>query len=45
MLATEQEQHQRPDPADIALPIRLRHRGVELWFVNTITTFGAARTR
>lgn len=31
-----------PDPAEIALPIRLRHRGVELWFVNTITTFGAA---
>jgi transcriptional regulator with XRE-family HTH domain len=31
-----------PDPAEIALPIRLRHRGAELWFINTITTFGAA---
>ncbi|RSM99608.1 transcriptional regulator [Nonomuraea sp. WAC 01424] len=31
-----------PDPADIALPIRIRHRGAELCFVNTITTFGAA---
>lgn len=30
------------DPADLALPIRIRHRGVELCFVNTITTFGAA---
>jgi transcriptional regulator with XRE-family HTH domain len=36
------EEPQQPDPADIALPIRLRHRGVELWFINTITTFGAA---
>ncbi|TMR17707.1 helix-turn-helix domain-containing protein [Nonomuraea turkmeniaca] len=30
------------DPADIALPIRIRHRGAELCFVNTITTFGTA---
>ncbi len=36
------EQPQPPDPSDIALPIRLDHRGVELCFVNTITTFGAA---
>ncbi|MCW2918259.1 MAG: transcriptional regulator [Actinomycetia bacterium] len=31
-----------PDPADIALPIRIRHRGIDLSFLNTITTFGAA---
>ncbi|MGK5557541.1 helix-turn-helix domain-containing protein [Actinomadura kijaniata] len=31
-----------PDPADIALPIRIRHRGTELCFLNTVTTFGAA---
>lgn len=31
-----------PDPADVALPIRIGHRGTELCFVNTITTFGAA---
>ncbi|MBB6350059.1 helix-turn-helix domain-containing protein [Nonomuraea muscovyensis] len=31
-----------PDPADIALPIRIRHRGAELCFINTVTTFGAA---
>ncbi|NUW35055.1 helix-turn-helix transcriptional regulator [Nonomuraea sp. SMC257] len=31
-----------PDPAEIALPIRVRHRGAELAFINTITTFGAA---
>jgi hypothetical protein len=31
-----------PDPADIALPIRIQHQGTELCFVNTITTFGAA---
>ncbi|WP_433224053.1 helix-turn-helix domain-containing protein [Microtetraspora malaysiensis] len=31
-----------PDLADIALPIRIRHRGAELSFFNTITTFGAA---
>ncbi|MEV5500453.1 helix-turn-helix transcriptional regulator [Nonomuraea fuscirosea] len=31
-----------PDPADIALPIRIRHGGAELSFFNTITTFGAA---
>jgi hypothetical protein len=31
-----------PDPADIALPIRIRHQGAELCFVNTITTFGVA---
>ncbi|MFG2059617.1 helix-turn-helix domain-containing protein [Micromonospora sp. NPDC048930] len=36
------EQPQPPDPADIALPIRLNHRGVELCFINTVTTFGAA---
>ncbi|MGY2029996.1 helix-turn-helix domain-containing protein [Nocardia gipuzkoensis] len=30
------------DPADIALPILLRHRDAELSFFNTITTFGAA---
>ncbi len=29
-------------PTEIALPVRIRHRGVELCFVNTITTFGAA---
>jgi transcriptional regulator with XRE-family HTH domain len=40
-LATEHEP-QRPDPADIALPVRIRHRDVELWFISTITTFGAA---
>lgn len=31
-----------PDPADIALPIRIGHRGSELHFINTVTTFGAA---
>ncbi|GLW74399.1 transcriptional regulator [Kitasatospora phosalacinea] len=31
-----------PDPAAIALPVRIDHRGTELCFVNTITTFGAA---
>jgi transcriptional regulator with XRE-family HTH domain len=31
-----------PDPAEIALRIRLAHRGTELCFVNTVTTFGAA---
>ncbi|MEU1384968.1 MULTISPECIES: helix-turn-helix transcriptional regulator [unclassified Nonomuraea] len=31
-----------PDPAEIALPIRIRHRGAELCLINTITTFGAA---
>jgi len=36
------EQPQPPDPADIALPIRLDHHGVELCFINTVTTFGAA---
>jgi hypothetical protein len=30
------------DPADIMLPIRLRHRDAELSFFSTITTFGAA---
>ncbi|WP_342775005.1 helix-turn-helix domain-containing protein [Nonomuraea diastatica] len=30
------------DPADIALPIRIRHRGAELCFINSVTTFGAA---
>ncbi len=30
------------DPADITLPIRLRHRDAELSFFSTITTFGAA---
>ncbi|MFG1815085.1 hypothetical protein ACGFIF_15055 [Kribbella sp. NPDC049174] len=29
-----------PDPADIALPIRIRHRGTDLCFINAITTFG-----
>ncbi|MEU0564979.1 helix-turn-helix transcriptional regulator [Nonomuraea sp. NPDC005983] len=29
-----------PDPADVALPIRLRHHRDELCFFNTITTFG-----
>lgn len=38
----EGDDHPPPDPADIALPIRIRHRGAELCFVNTITTFGAA---
>lgn len=31
-----------PDPGDIILPLRIRHHGVELCLVNTITTFGAA---
>jgi transcriptional regulator with XRE-family HTH domain len=31
-----------PDPADIALPIRLDQQGDELHFINTVTTFGAA---
>ncbi|PZG22099.1 helix-turn-helix domain-containing protein [Nonomuraea aridisoli] len=31
-----------PDPAGIALPIRIEHRGAELCFINTVTTFGAA---
>ncbi|MEU1545459.1 helix-turn-helix transcriptional regulator [Nocardia sp. NPDC005745] len=30
------------DPAEITLPIRLRHRDAELSFFSTITTFGAA---
>ncbi len=30
------------DPAEVALPIRIRHRDAELCFFNTITTFGAA---
>lgn len=36
------EQSQPPGRADIALPIRLDHRGVELRFINTVTTFGTA---
>lgn len=31
-----------PDPAEIALPIQLRHRGVELSFLTAVTTFGTA---
>lgn len=31
-----------PEPTDIALPIQLTHRGVDLTFINTITTFGTA---
>jgi transcriptional regulator with XRE-family HTH domain len=31
-----------PDPADIALPIRIEHQGVELCFLTTVTTFGTA---
>lgn len=31
-----------PDPADIALTIQIRHRGTDLTFLNTITTFGTA---
>ncbi|TCC54874.1 XRE family transcriptional regulator [Kribbella pittospori] len=31
-----------PDPADIALPIRIDHRGTELCLINAITTFGTA---
>jgi len=31
-----------PDPADIALTIRIRHRGTTLSFLNAITTFGTA---
>ncbi|MFD1545178.1 helix-turn-helix transcriptional regulator [Nonomuraea guangzhouensis] len=31
-----------PDPADIALPVRITYRGHELCFFSTITTFGAA---
>ncbi|MET8798436.1 hypothetical protein ABZV91_18640 [Nocardia sp. NPDC004568] len=30
------------DPAEIALPILLRHGGADLSFFSTITTFGAA---
>ncbi len=30
------------DPAEVALPIRIRHGDTELCFFNTITTFGAA---
>ncbi|MEU7220317.1 helix-turn-helix domain-containing protein [Nocardia iowensis] len=29
------------DPAQVALPIRIRHGGTDLCFFNTITTFGA----
>ncbi|TCO26498.1 transcriptional regulator with XRE-family HTH domain [Kribbella steppae] len=29
-----------PDSADIALPIRIHHRGADLCFINAITTFG-----
>ncbi|WP_329429181.1 helix-turn-helix transcriptional regulator [Streptosporangium sp. NBC_01495] len=36
------DQLEPPDPADIALPVRIRHRGVDLSFFSTITTFGAA---
>lgn len=36
------DQFEPPDPADITLPVRIRHRGSELSFFNTITTFGAA---
>jgi transcriptional regulator with XRE-family HTH domain len=43
LLAYGQDEHPPPpDPADIALPIRLDHRGAELCFINTVTTFGAA---
>ncbi|TCC27254.1 XRE family transcriptional regulator [Kribbella speibonae] len=31
-----------PDPADIALPIHIHHRGTDLTFLTTITTFGTA---
>lgn len=31
---------QAPDMQEVALPIRVRHRGTELVFFNTITTFG-----
>lgn len=31
-----------PDPAEIALPIQLRHRGTDLTFLSAVTTFGAA---
>lgn len=31
-----------PDPADIALPIRIRHQEADLCLFNTVTTFGAA---
>ncbi|RZS30588.1 transcriptional regulator with XRE-family HTH domain [Herbihabitans rhizosphaerae] len=31
-----------PDPAEVTLPIRIEHRGAELCFFSTITTFGAA---
>jgi transcriptional regulator with XRE-family HTH domain len=31
-----------PDPADIALPIHIRHRGIDLAFLSTVTTFGTA---
>lgn len=31
-----------PDPAEIALPIQVRHRGADLTFLSAITTFGTA---
>ncbi len=31
-----------PDPADVALPLRITWRGTELCLINTITTFGTA---
>lgn len=31
-----------PDPADIAMPVRIHHHGNELSFISTITTFGTA---
>ncbi|MFY1573552.1 helix-turn-helix domain-containing protein [Verrucosispora sp. WMMD703] len=43
LIAYGQDEYMRPpDPADIALPIRLDYRGAELCFINTVTTFGAA---
>ncbi|GAA2413606.1 helix-turn-helix transcriptional regulator [Actinomadura vinacea] len=39
---TEGDDGPPPDPTDIALPIRISHRGADLCFLNTITTFGAA---
>ncbi|TDV40340.1 helix-turn-helix domain-containing protein [Actinophytocola oryzae] len=41
-LLTHGEPGEPPEPTDIALPIEITHRGVDLTFINTITTFGTA---
>jgi hypothetical protein len=35
------DESEPPNPADIAMPVRIRYDGQELSFLNTITTFGA----